>query len=94
MIVLIVGGTLTLGASSSIQAKGIRGQTVNPPATYRVQGGASGGGSILIVAKSFSGATAGSYVSADPTSKIDVGGGSGNPGGNGGNGGILLAEVL
>ena len=94
MVVLIVGGTLTLGASASIQAKGIRGQTVNPPAGYRMQGGASGGGNILVVAKSFSGATAGSYVSADPTSKIDAGGGSGNPGGNGGNGGILLAEVL
>ena len=94
MIVLIVGGTLTLGASASIQAKGIRGQTVNPPASYRKQGGASGGGNILIVAKSFSGATAGSYVGADPTSKIDAGGGSGNPGGNGGSGGVLLAEVL
>jgi hypothetical protein len=94
MVVLIVGGTLTLGASASIQAKGIRGQTVNPPAGYRMQGGASGGGNILVVAKSFSGATAGSYVSADPTSKIDAGGGSGNPAGNGGNGGILLAEVL
>jgi hypothetical protein len=43
MVVLIVGGTLTLGASASIQAKGIRGQTVNPPAGYRQQGGASGG---------------------------------------------------
>jgi hypothetical protein len=93
MIVLIVGGTLTLGASASIQAKGIRGQTVNPPVYYGKPGGASGGGNIMIVAKSFSGATAGSYVGADPTSKIDADGGSGNPGGNGGNGGILLAEV-
>lgn len=94
MIVLIVGGTLTLGASASIQSKGVRGSTVNPPANYRMQGGASGGGNIVLVAKNFSGVTAGSYIGADPTSKVDANGGSGNPGGNGGSGGVLLVEVI
>jgi hypothetical protein len=94
MITLIVGGTLNLGSTAIIEAKGVRGQTVNPPAGYAMPGGASGGGAIMAIASNLSGVTAGSYVGVDPTSKINANGGSGNPGGNGGNGGILVAQVL
>ena len=94
MIVLIVGGTLTLGASASVQSMGVRGSQVNAPATYRMQGGGSGGGNVMVVAQGFSGVSAGNHVGADPTGKVTAAGGSGNPGGNGGSGGVLIAQVL
>ena len=94
MIVLIVGGTLTLGASASIQARGVRGSTVGATVSYPRHGGGSGGGNIMVIAKQFSGVSAGNHVGADPTGKVTAAGGSGNPGGNGGSGGVLIAQVL
>ena len=88
LLILIVGGTLTIGSSGTITADGITGPTTNQP-NERAGGGASGGGNVVVAyrdALNNSGA-----ITANGGSRWGWGD---QTGGAGGNGSVQTLQVL
>lgn len=99
LIILVVGGILTIGPTGKITADGVSGSPNH--ATTQVYGsnverggaGASGGGNVVVAYKTISnsgsitanGGSGGYWTSSDPNSQR---------GGNGGNGSVQLLQVL
>lgn len=90
LIVLVVGGILTIGSSGKIIADGVEGPIFDTP-NERGGGGASGGGNIVIAHR-------GSYINNGGT--ISANGGSSwgwsttQRGGSGGNGSVQILNIL
>lgn len=99
LIILIVGGLLTIGATGKITADGVSGSP-NHEATQiygsnvrRGGAGASGGGNVVVAYKTISnsgsitanGGAGGYWTSSNPSSQR---------GGNGGNGSVQLLQIL
>ena len=50
-MILIVGGTLRVVSGAQISANGVRGSSGGAGGTYIVNGGASGGGNVLVLCR-------------------------------------------
>lgn len=88
LLVLIVGGNLTIGASGSIQSNGTAGGKTNYSGDGS-GGGGSGGGNIIICHR-------GSYTNNGSVTATGGAGGSavaGQRGGNGGNGSVQVLQI-
>jgi len=89
LIVLVVGGNLTIGASGIITAQG---QIIDPSLQNSPgQGGSSGGGCILLAHRG----TYSNSGSVTANGGVDSGGNSysGSVGGNGGNGSVHILQI-
>lgn len=87
LIVLIVGGNLTINSGGVISANGSNGGNKNSSNPDGSGGGGSGGGNILIAHR-------GTYTNNGTVQAIGGSGGSGNAqGGNGGNGSVQVYPI-
>ena len=92
VLFLVVGGTLTIGATGIISANGSRGGTGDCTYSLSTGGGASGGGSIwLMYGTAY--ANSGTVQANGGTSATRPGSNPGGEGGTGGAGSVTLMKI-